>query len=138
VALLFADTAQETFAQNKLQDALLAQERKLIDAVNKKDKAAVADLLADERMSITSRGKQTRAEVIQSLENLSFGKHQISEPKTIAVSPDVAILTYKFSGTGGATGQAPAASTVYATSVWRQRDGRWRSVFYQETPIAAQ
>jgi hypothetical protein len=123
-------------AQDKLQDSLLAQERKLIDAINRKDKAAISELLADEAMSITSRGKQTTKEVIKSLEMLSYSKHQISEPKAISVSPDVGILTYKFSYTGGVTGQVPATTNVYATSVWRQRDGKWRSVFYQETPIA--
>jgi hypothetical protein len=49
----------------------------------------------------------------------------------------VAILTYRFSWTGGDPGQAPATTTVYATSVWRLRGGKWQSVFYQETPIAA-
>jgi hypothetical protein len=122
-------------AQDKLQDSLLAQERKLIDAVNRKDKAAISELLADEAMSITSRGKQTTRDIIQSLEKLSFSKHQISDAKAIPVSPDVAILTYKFSLTGGVTGQTPATTNVYATSVWRQRDGKWRSVFYQETPV---
>jgi ketosteroid isomerase-like protein len=135
--LAILSIAMSAAAQDKLQDTLVAQERKLIDAINRKDTAAISELLADEAMSITSRGKQTTKEIIKSLETLSFSKHQISEPKAISVSPDVGILTYKFSWTGGVTGQAPATTAVYATSVWRQRDGKWRSVFYQETPIGA-
>jgi uncharacterized protein (TIGR02246 family) len=123
----------------KLQEALLAQEAKLISAIKVKDKAAIAEMLADETTSITaSRGRQTTTtEIVAGLEQVSFTDYKISEPKTISLTPDVAILTYRFSWTGGVTGQEPTTTTVYATSVWRQRDGQWRSVLYQETPITA-
>jgi uncharacterized protein (TIGR02246 family) len=128
-------TAQES----KLQEALLAEETKLIRAIKMKDKAAIAEMLADETTSITiTRGRQTTtSEIVAGLEKISFSDYKISEPKAISVTADVAILTYKFSWTGGATGQEPTTTTVYATSVWRKRDGQWRSIFYQETPIAA-
>jgi ketosteroid isomerase-like protein len=128
-------TIEAAAQERKLQDALLAQETKLIQAINMKDRTVIAELLADEAMSISaSRGRQTGNDIVASLEKISFTDYKISEPKTISVSPDVAILTYKFSWTGGVTGQTPTTTTAYATSVWRQRDGRWRSVFYQETP----
>jgi uncharacterized protein (TIGR02246 family) len=140
LCLLAFELLIETAAaqQSKLQYELLAQEEKLIRAVNAKDKAAIAKLLSDEAMSITeSRGRQTTDQVVADLEKLSFPDHKISEPKAISVTPDVAILTYKFSSTGGATGQPRTTTTAYATSVWKKRDGQWRSVFYQETPVAA-
>ncbi len=136
LSLLIAVITQEAVAQVKLQDALLAQERKLIDAINKKDKAAIHEMLANERMSVTSRGTQTTPEIIRSLEELSFSKYTINEPKTIELGRDAAILTYKFSWTGGDTGHPAATTTVQATSVWRLINGNWRSVFYQETPTA--
>ncbi|MCI0333178.1 MAG: nuclear transport factor 2 family protein [Planctomycetes bacterium] len=125
-------------AQDKLQETLLAQEKLLIDAINNKDKAAIRELLAGEAMSITaSRGLQTTAEIVAGLEKISFTNYKITDVKTVSVSPDVAILTYKFSWTGGVTGQPATTTTAYATSVWKQRHGKWSSVFYQETPIAA-
>jgi ketosteroid isomerase-like protein len=120
-----------------LQEALLAQETKLIEAINKKDKASITALLANEAMSITSRGRQTTQQIIDALEEISFSGYQIDHPTTFSVSPEVAILTYTFSWTGESAGQAPTATRVYATSVWQRRDRKWRSVFYQETPIAA-
>lgn len=133
IAIFGADAA----AQDKLRDTLLTQEKKLIDAINNKDKAAIGELLANEVMSITSsRGRQSKTEIAASLENISFTDYKISDAKTIAVSQDVAILTYKFSWTGGVTGQPATTTSAYATSVWRERDGRWRSVFYQETPLS--
>jgi glyoxylase I family protein len=125
-------------AQENVQDELLAQEKKLIAAINKKDKAALRDLLADEVMSITaSRGRQTKAEIIAALERISFSDYEISDAKTIRITPDVAILTYNFSWTGGVTGQPATKTNAFATSVWKRRDAKWRSVFYQETPRTA-
>jgi uncharacterized protein (TIGR02246 family) len=133
--LVTIDAAAE---QNKIQDELLAQEEKLIRAINVKDKATIAKLLADEAVSITAgRGRQTTEEIVASLEKISFTDYKISEPRTISATPDVAILTYKFSWTGGESGRKPTTTTAYATSVWRKQGGQWRSILYQETPIAA-
>ena len=124
-------------AQENLQDQLVAQEKKLIDAINKKDKPALRNLLADEAMSITAvRGRQLKGDIVASLEKLSFTDYKISEVKTVHVSRDVAILSYNFAWTGGVTGQAEKTTTAYATSVWKRAGNNWRSIFYQETPRA--
>jgi ketosteroid isomerase-like protein len=128
--------AQQTTAPNRLQEMLLVQELKLIDAINKEDKATIQAMLADEAVSITSRGRQTTDQIIAALGRITFTGYEISDVKTYSVSPDVAILSYRFSWTGGAAGQPSETTNVYATSVWRQRDGTWRSVLYQETPVA--
>jgi ketosteroid isomerase-like protein len=124
-------------AQENLQDQLVRQEKKLIDAINKKDKPAIRNLLSDEAMSITViRGRQMKGDIVASLEKLSFTDYKISDVKTVRVSPDVAILSYHFTWTGGVTGQPAKTTTTYATSVWKQDGNNWRSVFYQETPRA--
>jgi uncharacterized protein (TIGR02246 family) len=125
----------EASAQGKLLEELLAQETKLIEAINKRDKATISTMLADEGLSITSRGKQTNQEILASLEKISFTDYKITGARALYLTPEVAILTYTFSWTGEEAGQAPATTHVYATSVWRKRDGKWRSVFYQETPM---
>lgn len=122
-------------AQDNVQNELLAQERKLIDAINQKNNAALSRLLADEVTSITSgRGRQSKDQIVSGLEKLSFADYKISDVATIVVSPDVAILTYNFSWTSSVKGKPATKITSYATSVWKRRNGKWRSVFYQETP----
>jgi ketosteroid isomerase-like protein len=122
-------------AQENLQDKLVAQEKKLIDAINNKDKPALRNLLSDEAMSITaSRGRLMKGDIVASLEKLSFTDYKISDVKTVRVSPDVAIFSYHFSWTGSVTGQPAKKTTAYATSVWKRDGNNWRSVFYQETP----
>lgn len=128
--------AQGGPAEKELEQALVAQETKLIEAINRKDKAAISALLADEVMSITGRGRQTTQQIIKTLERISFTNYRLDDPQAFSVSPDVAILTCKFSWTGASSSQSPATTSVYSTSVWRKREGEWRCVFYQESPIA--
>src|SRR5262245_18942785 len=53
-------TVSAAAQDRKLQDELIAQEEKVIRAINAKGKEAIARLLADEAISITaSRGRQT-------------------------------------------------------------------------------
>ena len=128
---LLAVATQEAVADDKLRDALVAQETKLIDAINDKDKAAISELLADEAMSITSRGRHTTKDIIAALEEISFSDYKIIEPQAFAVGNDAAILTYTFTWTSDSS----ETTTVYATSVWKKTGGQWQSVFYQETAI---
>jgi ketosteroid isomerase-like protein len=135
-AVAWEVVAQGTSSQGQLQETLLAQETKLLNAIEAKDRPALDKLLADQVLGVTvDRGRRTTAAHIASLDSLSVKNYQISEPKAIRVSPDVAILSFKLSWTSTAGGK-PTATTVYATVVWKQVDGQWRSVFYQETPIA--
>lgn len=135
-ALALVMFGTEAVAQEKnLLDALVAEETKLIEAIQKKDKKLIAEMLANEGLSITSRGKQSTAEIIKSLEKISFTSYKINNPRVIFLPPNVAILTYTFSWSGGEAGQEPVKANVYATSVWTNRSGKWRSAFYQETPM---
>lgn len=129
--VLLAVAAQESMADEKLQNALVMQETKLIEAINDKDKAAISRLLADEAMSITSRGRHTTKDIIAALEEISFKDYKIIEPQAFPVGDDAAILTYTFTWTSDSS----ETTTVYATSVWKKTNNEWQSVFYQETEI---
>jgi uncharacterized protein (TIGR02246 family) len=128
-------SAQGITSQDKLQDTLMVQETKLLYAIESKDRAALAELLHDQVMSVSvERGRRMTAEHIADLASVSFTDVEMSDAKTIRVTPDVAILSFKLSWTANDGHEQPATTTVYATAVWKQVDGQWRSVFYQETP----
>ena len=126
----------EAPAQNDLKVTLLGEETKLIEAIKQKDKATLRQMLAEQVLSITAkRGRQTARETIRDLENMTFDSFHLSDANAIAVAPDVAILTYKYTWTGSDAGQDAETTTAYATAVWKRRDRKWRSIFYQETPV---
>lgn len=55
----------------------------------------------------------------------------VSEMLVVPAGGDGAVLTYRVTGPGPL---GPGWS-AYATSVWRRDGGRWRTVFYQATPV---
>jgi hypothetical protein len=55
---------------------------------------------------------------------------KIEEFNVRELSPDIALVTYRVrsQGSGGAPGRLSARS-----SIWVQRDGKWRVTFHQAT-----
>ena len=51
------------------------------------------------------------------------------------LTADVANLIYRASYTSTLKGGKPETLSVRSSSVYVRRDGKWWSVFYQETPI---
>lgn len=121
---------------NPLQKTLLAQESKLIEAIKQQDQATLKTLLAEETFAVTyDGGRQAGQDILRSLEQVTITSYTVTEVKLVQVSPDVGILTYKFRWKGSHGDKQIPLTTVYATSTWALRDGKWRSVFYQETPV---
>lgn len=144
VAVLVAGSAWVAFAQptdsQDKQDGLLkkfmAEETQVMDAIEAHDRPALAKLLSDQVMAVTvARGRKTTADHLDAIASLPLKDFEITEVKTIPVTRDVAIFNFKLSWTDSGA-ETPAKTVVYATVVWKQIDGQWRSIFYQETPIA--
>ncbi|WP_197532268.1 nuclear transport factor 2 family protein [Symmachiella macrocystis] len=121
---------------NPLQKTLLTQESKLIEAIKQQDQATLKMLLSEETFAVTyDGGRQTGQEILRSLEHVTITSYTVTDVKLVQVSPDVGILTYKFRWKGNHGDKKIPLTTVFATSTWALRDGEWRSVFYQETPV---
>lgn len=122
--------------QDSLEETLLSQERKIIEAIQQKDTKTLEAMLADEAFAVTpGGGRQSGAQMLESLDEVTLAEYRISEVKSVQVSKDVGILTYKFTWSGSRGGENVHETTVFATSTWARRDGRWTCVFYQETPV---
>lgn len=127
---------QTTTSQDNLQKTLVAHETELLKAIEARNRPEIAKLLADQVMSITvERGRQTMEDQITTLASLRVTNCEMSEAKTIQVTPDVAVLTYKFSWNDVGS-EKPAAKSKYSTIVFKHVNGKWSPVFYQETPVA--
>src|SRR5262245_24611848 len=119
-----------------LAETLVKQEKKLIDALQKKDTATLKSMFVDESMAITAYGGRiTGEEQLKVLADLELTSYTLTNAKVVAITKDVAILSYVFRMKGKFKGKELPGQPVYATSVWALRDGQWRSMFYQETPI---
>ena len=133
-ACLLAATVSADDAQLKLE--LVAQETRLIDALKNKDRQTLEDMLADQFYAIDMKyGRLETPELMAMLDKLTITGYDLSEVKALVITDDVAVLTYKYVWSGTDDGVGIKDATSYATSTWAKRDGQWKSVFYQETPI---
>ena len=57
------------------------------------------------------------------------------DTKVLWVDDKTAVVTYTWMGAGTYMNQ-PIPGTMYASTVWTERDGKWLAVFHQETAAA--
>ena len=115
-----------------LDKALIANERKVADAMMKKDKATFTSLVAANGWSVDGTGVMKVSELTAALDQLVIKNYTISDEKVSWVDANTAILTYKWLGAGTFGGQ-PLPGTVYASTVWTKKGDRWVAVFHQES-----
>lgn len=122
------------FAGDDLKAELLAQEKQILEAIKAKDEQTLRHLLADELLAVVDGERTTAAEQRQRVAGLDIRSYDLTDVKAVAASKDVGILSYVYTWEGKAGDREQASRPVYATAVFARRDGRWVSVFYQESP----
>lgn len=117
----------------QIQKSLIATEKKLWEAwKNKDDKPFKATLAADSVM-VGESGVADKAGAIQGITSIdcTIKSYSLSDFKMALATPTVALLSYK--GTvDGTCGGAPVP-TVWASSVYVNRGGKWLAFSHQES-----
>ena len=70
---------------------------------------------------------------LKELVNLSLNDYTMDDLKVTILSPDVVLLTDKWTLRGTYEGRDLESKPHYCGSVYARRDGQWLSVFLQET-----
>ena len=115
---------------------LSASETKLWEAWKNKDaKPFKANLTANSVM-IGDTGVSGKNDIVKMMASMpcEVTSFQLSDWKLTMLNSGTALITYKGSAEGTCAG-APIP-TVWASSVWVNRGGRWLSATHQETPLA--
>ena len=113
---------------------LSASETKLWEAWKTKDvKVFKANLSADSVM-IGDSGVQGKNDAIKDLTSApcEVKSFQLSDWKLTMLNSSTALITYKGSAEGTCGGTA--IPTVWASSIWVNRGGKWLAASHQETP----
>lgn len=114
-------------------DELRLLEERLLQPAFRRDRAAVAQLLADEFVEYGSSGRIfTKAQVLDLLAGEEPRRISLQDFAAQAIGPGVALATYRAireadSGHGG---------TSLRSSLWIHREGRWQMIFHQGTPVS--
>jgi len=119
----------------QLLKKLSANENKLWEAWKNKDAKPfqawlVADSVVVGEQGVAGKGDVTKMMAEMPCDVKSFS---LSDWKLTMADPGVAFLTYKGTAQGTCAGQA--IPTIWASSIWVNRKGKWMAFSHQETPV---
>jgi len=138
-ALLMVGCAASAFAQAPSKAAtektLIANENKVSDAVAKHDLKTFNDLVAADGVSADGGGFMKVADFTKAFDQVKVSTWHIMNPQVVWINDKTAVVTYTWMGKGTFMNQ-PMPETVYASTVWTERNGKWVAVFHQETAAA--
>ena len=116
-------------------DDILRRETEVWQALVAGDATADARLLSEDFLGVYPTGFAARAEHVAPLrDGPTVTEFALSEARLLVVSDTAALLAYR-ADYRRVTEFGPAApETMYVSSLWCERDGRWVNVFSQDTP----
>lgn len=139
MAFLVLGCAAPAFAQAAskaaTEKALIANENKVSEAVAKHDLKTFNDLVAADGVSADMGGFMKVADFTKTFDQVKISAWHIMDTKVAWIDDKSAIVTYTWMGKGTYMNQ-PLPETVYASTVWTERNGKWVAVFHQETGAA--
>jgi hypothetical protein len=114
---------------------LIANERALLDAVAKADKASFSSLfLTTDGVWTTKTGFVPAGLLVNGLDAFKVTKWEIVNPHVTRLDAESAVVLYSWTG-AGTFGNQPLAPVTLASTVWTRRNGKWQAVHHQETDL---
>ena len=122
-----------------IEQALIANERKINDAVVKGDLAAFKAGVAEDAWSIDEMMGVSPVSEFEKMLQPGMAKitdMKLDDFKVFWADASTAVLTYTWTGKGTMMDQ-PVKSPTFVSTVYTNRGGKWVAVFHQETVKAA-
>ena len=118
----------------QIQRSLIATEKKFWEAWKNKDTKVFKAGLAADSVMIGQNGVEGKTAIIKEIADMSCDvkSYELSDFKLTWINSGSALLTYKGKAEGKCAGTA--IPTVWASSVYVNRGGKWYAVSHQETP----
>jgi uncharacterized protein (TIGR02246 family) len=123
-------------AQPKLADLLEAKVRAAWAAFKNRDKDGYAEFLTDdfEAVEADGDGERSKARLLSEVERSMYSDYLLQLFQVQPLGRDFAFVTYE-STMQFPTGSAPRYKRVFISELWTVRDGQWKMMRYQETPV---
>jgi hypothetical protein len=106
------------------------------DAISKKDKKALGDLLDDDYVAVETdrEGERFKWKVLSEMDRSSVTGYTLSMLKVSPLGPDAVFVRYEVFMRFPKGSPQPFLK-VLVGEVWRRRDGEWKALHYQETAV---
>src|SRR6266480_1106337 len=119
----------------QIRGRIIATEKKLWEGWKNKDAKPFKANLAADSVMIGETGVAAKADIVKEIASMpcEVKSFELSEFKTTFLNSGTVLLTYKGVADGACAGTA--LPTVWASSVYVNRGGRWLAASHQETPV---
>lgn len=127
--------AKPVMSRAQVQRNIIASEKKLWEGWKNRDVKPFRVALWSTSIMVSEGGVAGRDELLKIIpvHNCEISTYTLSDFKLTWLSSDTAVLTYK-GVQDGTCGGNKIPATVYASSVWIKRNGKWYVATHQETP----
>jgi len=130
--------AQATKGKNAdAEQKLISAEKQLWEAWKNKDGEPFKQSLTDDSVMIDQTGiVQGKDKAVDNLTKMpcDVTSYSVGDIKVDWIDKDTALLTYKADADATCGGQKVPPS-VYASSLWVKKSGKWQAAFHQETAV---
>lgn len=129
-----SNTAKPKPAMSKkeITRKLIATEKSLWEAFKNKKADVFNRTLTADGFQIDAMGVTAKADIAAAMGGCDIKDYSLSDFKLTTIGAGAALLTYKGAQHGTCGGQA-VPETVYASTVWVSRGGKWQALFHQES-----
>ena len=123
-------------AQSKLADMLEAKVRAAWATFKKKDKDGYAEFLTDDFQAVEADGdgERPKPHILREVEHSMYTDYLLQLFRVQQLGPNYAFVTYE-STMQFPNGPATRYRRVFIGELWTKRDGQWKMMRYQETPV---
>lgn len=113
----------------------IAKERQIWETFDKQDYNAFANMMDEQAIYVTADGVYDKIATIKSVNGFMPKDVVFSDWKFLAIDKDLAVVTYKINYTGTANGQTIPPQSMYASTAWINRNGKWLAIYHQDTDV---
>ena len=135
IAIGVALCASAAWAQGTAADEkkIIANEKMINESFMKKDAKMFHMMVDPQGVGLDGGGTTKVADIDKMMQQSNITDFKIDMEKVMWISPDVAVLTYRWTGHGTMNGQ-PFPNTSYVSTVYaKQKNGDWLAKFHQES-----
>lgn len=119
-----------------IEETIIAHEKQIIEAINKKDQAAFKGLVSQDALVVGMHGPIKAAEALPILFGPDYKSEggAIESPQVKMMDKDAYMITYKATTTESYKGES-MTNSVYASTLWIKQGDKWMAMFHQVTQV---
>ncbi|HEX6728758.1 MAG TPA: nuclear transport factor 2 family protein [Pyrinomonadaceae bacterium] len=128
-------TAAKPAAAPLTEAEAIAKEKQVWEVIEKKDYNAFAEMIDEQALSVSNEVVEDKAATVKGVSTFVPADVVLSDWKFLPIDKDAAVIVYKANYKATVNGQPIPPQSVYASTAWVNRNGKWLAIYHQESEI---